>query len=82
MCGRNRLENGSIDRLAVGLRNHEDLEVVRPYQNASGPGGYCRVDRDGLVKRKIKVLTCRTKHVDPEGAGVLAESSWLGYAGN
>ena len=26
ICGRNRLENGSVNYLSVGLRNHKDLK--------------------------------------------------------
>ncbi len=75
VCGRNRLENGSIDRLAVGLRNHEDLEVVRLYQNGIRPAGIAKLIKHGLVKnRKIKVLDLQDNTLTPRALEALAEA--------
>lgn len=57
VCGRNRLENGSINCLAIGLRNHADLETVRLYQNGIRPGGIAKLIAKGLSQNtKLKVL--------------------------
>ncbi|CAK7901067.1 ran GTPase-activating protein 1 [[Candida] anglica] len=57
ICGRNRLENGSVDRLAIGLRNHTELETVRLYQNGIRPAGASKLISQGLSKNKhLKVV--------------------------
>lgn len=52
ICGRNRLENGSVNYLSVGLRNHKDLEVVRLYQNGIRPAGISKLVEQGLSNNK------------------------------
>lgn len=57
ICGRNRLENGSIDNLSVGLKHHEDLEVLGLYQNGIRPVGISKLIKFGISEnKKLKVL--------------------------
>ncbi|KAI5952727.1 RNA1 [Candida jiufengensis] len=75
ICGRNRLENGSINYLAVGLRNHEDLETVRLYQNGIRPAGISKLIEKGLShNKKLKVLDLQDNTITTSGAIKLAES--------
>ena len=43
ICGRNRLENGSVNYLSVGLRITRIWEVVRLYQNGIRPAGISKL---------------------------------------
>ncbi|KAI5966957.1 RNA1 [Candida pseudojiufengensis] len=75
ICGRNRLENGSINYLAVGLRNHKDLEVVRLYQNGIRPAGISKLIEKGLsYNKKLEVLDLQDNTITTSGAIKLAES--------
>ncbi|CCG25522.1 Rna1 GTPase-activating protein [Candida orthopsilosis Co 90-125] len=75
ICGRNRLENGSVNYLAVGLRNHKDLEVVRLYQNGIRPAGISKLVEKGLShNKKLKVLDLQDNTITTSGAIKLAES--------
>lgn len=75
VCGRNRLENGSVNHLAVGLRNHKDLEVVRLYQNGIRPAGISKLIEKGLSQnKKLKVLDLQDNTITTKGAIKLAES--------
>lgn len=57
ICGRNRLENGSINHLALGLKSHADLEVVRLYQNGIRPAGIAKLISHGLSHNsKLKII--------------------------
>ena len=57
ICGRNRLENGSIDNLSIGLKHHEDLEVLRLYQNGIRPVGISKLIKFGISEnKKLKVV--------------------------
>ncbi|KAI5968407.1 rna1 [Candida margitis] len=81
ICGRNRLENGSINYLAVGLRNHKNLEVVRLYQNGIRPAGISKLVEKGLThNKKLKVLDLQDNTITTSGAIKLAESisNWPG----
>ncbi|CAK9439042.1 uncharacterized protein LODBEIA_P32660 [Lodderomyces beijingensis] len=81
VCGRNRLENGSVNHLAVGLRNHKDLEVVRLYQNGIRPAGIAKLIEKGLShNKKLKVLDLQDNTITTRGAIKLAESvsNWPG----
>lgn len=82
ICGRNRLENGSIDYLAIGLRNHADLETVRLYQNGIRPAGIAKLVAKGLSQNKaLKVLDLQDNTITTKGAvelsGQLEKSTWL-----
>lgn len=79
ICGRNRLENGSVNYLSVGLRNHEELEVVRLYQNGIRPAGISKLISQGLVNnKKLSVLDLQDNTVTTKAAEILAEvlPSW------
>lgn len=75
ICGRNRLENGSINCLSVGLRNHEDLSTVRLYQNGIRPGGISKLIAQGLSKnKKLQVLDLQDNTITTSAAISLAET--------
>lgn len=75
ICGRNRLENGSINYLAVGLRNHKNLEVVKLYQNGIRPAGISKLIAHGLSTNKdLKVIDLQDNTITTKGAIKLAES--------
>ena len=75
ICGRNRLENGSVNYLSVGLRNHKDLEVVRLYQNGIRPAGISKLVEQGLSNnKKLKVLDLQDNTITTRGAIHIAES--------
>jgi Ran GTPase-activating protein 1 len=74
ICGRNRLENGSINYLAVGLRNHKSLEVVKLYQNGIRPAGIAKLLAHGLSTNKdLKVIDLQDNTITTKGAIKLAE---------
>ncbi|KAG7194165.1 uncharacterized protein KQ657_004873 [Scheffersomyces spartinae] len=73
VCGRNRLENGSINHLSVGLRNHKDLEIVRLYQNGIRPAGIAKLVSQGLSHNSsLKVLDLQDNTVTTVGADQIA----------
>lgn len=75
ICGRNRLENGSINYLAIGLRNHSDLQTVRLYQNGIRPAGIAKLISQGLSKnKKLKVLDLQDNTITTTAAIPLAQS--------
>lgn len=78
VCGRNRLENGSINYLAIGLRNHADLETVRLYQNGIRPAGVAKLLSRGLSKNiKLKVLDLQDNTITTASEALAnALSSW------
>lgn len=79
ICGRNRLENGSINYLAIGLRNHAQLETVRLYQNGIRPAGISKLISQGLSQNKnLKVLDLQDNTITTSAAIPLAQSlgSW------
>lgn len=75
ICGRNRLENGSVNYLSIGLRNHKDLEIVRLYQNGIRPAGISKLVSKGLSRNKnLKVLDLQDNTITTRGAVHIAES--------
>ncbi|KAF3989841.1 hypothetical protein FT663_03373 [Candidozyma haemuli var. vulneris] len=79
VCGRNRLENGSINYLAIGLRAHKDLEAVRLYQNGIRPAGISKLLLQGLSHNsKLKVLDLQDNTITTSAAVGLATAlkSW------
>lgn len=75
VCGRNRLENGSINYLAIGLRSHRDLQTVRLYQNGIRPAGVAKLLSEGLVyNTKLQVLDLQDNTITTRAAVALAES--------
>lgn len=79
ICGRNRLENGSINYLAIGLRNHTDLSTVRLYQNGIRPAGAEKLITDGLSRnKKLQVLDLQDNTLTIRAASAIAKalSAW------
>lgn len=79
ICGRNRLENGSINYLSIGLRNHKDLEVVKLYQNGIRPHGIAKLILQGLkFNTALTILDLQDNTITSRSAIILAEnlSNW------
>ncbi|OBA19718.1 RNI-like protein [Metschnikowia bicuspidata var. bicuspidata NRRL YB-4993] len=79
ICGRNRLENGSINYLAIGLRAHEHLHTVRLYQNGIRPAGIEKLILQGLARNShLQVLDLQDNTLTTRAAIALAEllSAW------
>lgn len=79
VCGRNRLENGSVNYLAIGLRAHKGLETVRLYQNGIRPAGIAKLLLQGLSHNtKLKVLDLQDNTITTSAAVglVSALKSW------
>ncbi|WPK23080.1 hypothetical protein PUMCH_000304 [Australozyma saopauloensis] len=75
VCGRNRLENGSINYLAIGLRSHKDLATVRLYQNGIRPAGAEKLITLGLVRNKqLQVLDLQDNTLTTRAASALAKA--------
>lgn len=75
ICGRNRLENGLTNHLAVGLRNHADLKEVRLYQNGIRPAGVAKLIRGMLARlRNLEVLDLQDNTITASGADAIAEA--------
>lgn len=75
ICGRNRLENGSINYLAIGLRSHADLQTVRLYQNGIRPAGIAKLISQGLSKNsQLQVLDLQDNTITTSAAIALADS--------
>jgi Ran GTPase-activating protein 1 len=75
VCGRNRLENGSINHLAVALRNHELLAEVRLYQNGIRPAGISKLIEFGLTHNKhLQVIDLQDNTITTRGATELANA--------
>lgn len=69
VCGRNRLENGSVNYLAIGLRAHKDLEAVRLYQNGIRPAGISKLLLQGLsYNSKLKILDLQDNTITTSAA--------------
>ncbi|KAM9910317.1 hypothetical protein OXX69_004603 [Metschnikowia pulcherrima] len=83
ICGRNRLENGSINYLAIGLRAHEHLHTVRLYQNGIRPAGVEKLISQGLARNThLQVLDLQDNTLTSRAAVALAESlgQWTGLS--
>lgn len=79
VCGRNRLENGLVNHLAVAFRNHPDLEKVRLYQNGIRPAGIAKLISQGLShNRKLQVLDLQDNTLTVAGGKEVARalSNW------
>lgn len=79
VCGRNRLENGSINHLALGLRSHADLEVVRLYQNGIRPAGIAKLVADGLSQNKNLTVLDLQDNTITKGSTELAAALTKGW---
>lgn len=75
ICGRNRLENGSVNNLAVGLRSHKDLHTVRLYQNGIRPAGAEKLVLEGLARNpRLRVLDLQDNTLTTRAAEAVAAS--------
>ncbi|GEQ71824.1 hypothetical protein JCM33374_g5510 [Metschnikowia sp. JCM 33374] len=75
ICGRNRLENGSINYLSIGLRAHAELHTVRLYQNGIRPAGIEKLISQGLARNiHLQVLDLQDNTLTTRAAITLAES--------
>jgi Ran GTPase-activating protein 1 len=75
ICGRNRLENGSTNYLSLGLKAHDDLQVVKLYQNGIRPQGVARLVQHGLkYNKKLTILDLQDNTITKRSAKVLAEN--------
>lgn len=75
VCGRNRLENGSINYLSIGLRNHKDLSIVRLYQNGIRPAGIEKLIALGLSRnRQLQVLDLQDNTLTSRASSALAKA--------
>ncbi|ODQ81275.1 hypothetical protein BABINDRAFT_34053 [Babjeviella inositovora NRRL Y-12698] len=78
ICGRNRLENGSISYLAIGLRAHQELEVVKLYQNGIRPQGLKKLINGALSQIKtLQVVDLQDNTLTSSASQVLANSLHL-----
>lgn len=75
ICGRNRLENGSINYLAIGLRNHKDLETIKLYQNGIRPSGIAKLINKGLqFNKNLKIIDLQDNTLTLEGSNALSKN--------
>ncbi len=78
-CGRNRLESGSAELMALGLRSNKTLEDVRLYQDGIRPNGIARLIHHGLSHlHDLKVLDLDDNTFTVAGSIALADAlpSW------
>lgn len=78
-CGRNRLESGSAEFMALGLRSNKHLEDVRLYQDGIRPNGIARLIHHGLsYLHDLQVLDLDDNTFTVAGSIALADAlpSW------
>lgn len=78
-CGRNRLENGSVNYLGIGLKAHAGLECVRLYQNGIRPAGIAKLLTQALKHNsRLVCIDLQDNTLTQKGSDALAESipSW------
>ncbi|ESW98722.1 hypothetical protein KL918_001887 [Ogataea parapolymorpha] len=74
-CGRNRLENGSVDYLAIGFKANSDLQEIRLYQNGIRPQGIAKLINQGLAHlNNLKVLDLQDNTFTVPGSLALASA--------
>ncbi|KAH3669067.1 hypothetical protein OGAPHI_001663 [Ogataea philodendri] len=72
-CGRNRLENGSVDYLAIGFKANTHLEEIKLYQNGIRPQGIAKLISQGLAHLKnLQVLDLQDNTFTVPGSLALA----------
>lgn len=78
ICGRNRLENGSMKYLTLGLINHKDLQEVRLYQNGIRPLGIYTLINGLAANTQLKVLDLQDNTLTYLGSSAIAKnlSNW------
>ncbi|MCJ1370154.1 Ran GTPase-activating protein 1 [Loxospora ochrophaea] len=79
VCGRNRLESGSMKAWAAALKAHEGVTVVRMIQNGIRQDGMVLLLQDGLKGcRGLEILDLQDNTFTVSGARALADavSGW------
>lgn len=78
ICGRNRLENGSMKYLTLGLINHENLQELRLYQNGIRPVGIATLVNGLKANKNLKVLDLQDNTLTYLGSNEISNSltSW------
>ena len=75
ICGRNRLENGSMKAWAAALTANDQVSTVRLPQNGIRPVGLATLIRDGLANSKeLTLLDLQDNTMTSHGARALANS--------
>lgn len=74
ICGRNRLENGSMKYLTLGLINHTDLQELRLYQNGIRPTGIATLVNGLKNNSKLKVLDLQDNTLTYLGGKTIADN--------
>jgi Ran GTPase-activating protein 1 len=80
VCGRNRLENGSMEAWAAAYAAHKSLKSVKMIQNGIRPEGIVKLLSDGLAHcAELEHLDLQDNTFTLIGAQALAEviSGWL-----
>lgn len=75
VCGRNRLENGSLNYLSLGLKQHKNLEVIRLYQNGIRPRGIDRLVSHGLSHLpKLTTIDLQDNTITSKSTKIIADN--------
>lgn len=74
VCGRNRLENGSMKYLTLGLINHKDLETLQLYQNGIRPKGIAILINGLSSNKNLKLLDLQDNTLTFKGSNAIAEN--------
>ena len=75
ICGRNRLENGSMKAWAAAFAANDQVRTVRLPQNGIRPAGLAALIHDGLAKvKQLTLLDLQDNTMTSEGARALAAS--------
>lgn len=74
-CGRNRLENGSCEALALGFRANKDLQEIKLYQNGIRPSGISKLINFGLSSlENLQILDLQDNTFTLPGSYALSEN--------
>ena len=74
-CGRNRLENGSCEALALGFKANKSLKEIRLYQNGIRPSGVAKLIDFGISKLKnLTILDLQDNTLTIPGSYALAQN--------
>ena len=74
ICGRNRLESGSMNAWAKAFKGHREVKIVKMVQNGIRQEGIATLLRDGLaVCKSLEVVDLQDNTFTMTGSRVLAE---------
>ena len=74
ICGRNRLESGSMNAWAKAFKGHREVKIVKMVQNGIRQEGIATLLRDGLaVCKSLEVVDLQDNTFTTTGSRVLAE---------